>query len=126
MFRPEYIFLLATVFLNGAGTLLVKKGADAIPETAPVKTIQGIIAHVLPAFNIYSISGLGLLVLSFLTFFLVLSKVNVSIAQPMLSMSYIVVLIGAYFIFSEPVSPMKLAGIGCIIAGVFLLSAARV
>jgi len=51
-----------------------------------------------------------------------LSRVPVSIAYPMLSIGYIVNAVAAWYLFGEALSAMKLAGIGVIIVGVFMVA----
>jgi multidrug transporter EmrE-like cation transporter len=51
-----------------------------------------------------------------------LSKVPVSIAYPMLSLGYVVNAIAAYYLLGEAVTPLRMAGIGVIIAGVVLVA----
>jgi multidrug transporter EmrE-like cation transporter len=48
--------------------------------------------------------------------------VPVSIAYPMLSIGYIVNAVAAWYLFGEALSPMKLAGIGVIVVGVFMVA----
>lgn len=122
MFRPELLLLLASVALNSVGSLLIKKGADAILEEQVVRSFKGIVQHMLPALNVYTISGLGLLGISFVLFVLVLSRLPLSIAQPMLAMTYIFVAFGAYFVFGEAITATKIAGVVIIVFGVYLVS----
>lgn len=117
------MLLLTTVALNASASLLVKKGAAALVGGQKVSGgVQGMLANFLPAINVYTVVGIILLGLSFLTYIMVLSKVQLSIAQPMLAISYILVGISAHFIYGEDLSPTKLIGIGVIILGVFLIS----
>jgi multidrug transporter EmrE-like cation transporter len=51
-----------------------------------------------------------------------LSKVPVSIAYPMLSIGYVVNAIAAYYLLNEAVTPLRLAGIGIIIVGVYVVA----
>ena len=51
-----------------------------------------------------------------------LSRVPVSIAYPMLSIGYIVNAVAAWYLFGEALSAMKLAGIGVIVLGVFMVA----
>jgi multidrug transporter EmrE-like cation transporter len=51
-----------------------------------------------------------------------LSRVEVSVAYPMLSIGYVVNAGLAWWLFNEAVSPMRLAGIGVIIIGVYLVA----
>jgi multidrug transporter EmrE-like cation transporter len=53
---------------------------------------------------------------------LALSRVQVSIAYPMLSVGYVVNAIAAWYLFGEAVSLTRLLGIGVIILGVFILA----
>lgn len=122
MFRPELLLLLASVALNSVGSLLIKKGADAILEEQVIRSFKGIAQHMLPALNVYTISGLGLLGISFVLFVLVLSKLPLSIAQPMLAMTYVFVAFGAYFVFGEAITATKIAGVVIIVFGVYLVS----
>ena len=51
-----------------------------------------------------------------------LSRVEVSIAYPMLSVGYVLNAIAAWYLFGEAVTPMRLVGIGVIILGVFIIA----
>jgi multidrug transporter EmrE-like cation transporter len=53
---------------------------------------------------------------------LALSRVDVSIAYPMLSIGYIVNAFAAWALFGEALTPMRLLGIGIIVLGVFVLA----
>jgi drug/metabolite transporter (DMT)-like permease len=51
-----------------------------------------------------------------------LSRVPVSIAYPMLSVGYIVNAVAAWYLFGESLTAQKLAGIGFIVCGVYLVA----
>jgi multidrug transporter EmrE-like cation transporter len=51
-----------------------------------------------------------------------LSRVEVSVAYPMLSFGYIVNALAAWWLFGEAVSIERMAGIAVIIFGVFLIT----
>jgi multidrug transporter EmrE-like cation transporter len=53
---------------------------------------------------------------------LALSRVDVSVAYPMLSLGYIVNALAASALFGEQLTPTKLVGIGIICLGVFVLA----
>jgi len=55
---------------------------------------------------------------------LALSRVQVSIAYPMLSLGYVVNAVAAWFLFNEAFNPAKVLGIGVIILGVAIISRA--
>ncbi|MCG6862067.1 MAG: EamA family transporter [Chromatiaceae bacterium] len=68
--------------------------------------------------------GLILYVVSVTVWILALSRVDVSIAYPMLSLGYIVNAIVAWAWLGEDMNLAKVAGIGIIIFGVFVLARA--
>ena len=55
---------------------------------------------------------------------LALSRVQVSIAYPLLSMGYVVNAVAAWWLFNEAFNPTKVVGIGVIILGVVIISRA--
>ena len=55
---------------------------------------------------------------------LALSRVQVSIAYPLLSMGYLVNALAAWWLFNEAFNPAKVIGMGVIIVGVVIISRA--
>jgi multidrug transporter EmrE-like cation transporter len=51
-----------------------------------------------------------------------LSRVEVSIAYPMLSLGYVVNAVAAWWLFGEALGPMRWAGMLLILAGVLVMS----
>ena len=72
--------------------------------------------------NIFLLSGMTCYAISILLWMVVLSRVNVSVAYPLLSIGYIVTAIMAYFLFGETLTLQKVAGIIVICIGVWLLT----
>jgi multidrug transporter EmrE-like cation transporter len=70
----------------------------------------------------YLWTGLTLYGISVVVWILALSRVDVSIAYPMLSLGYVVNAFAAYWLFGEMLTPMRLVGIGIIIVGVYVLT----
>jgi multidrug transporter EmrE-like cation transporter len=68
------------------------------------------------------LAGLACYVVSVVVWVVALSKVPVSIAYPMLSIGYVINAIAAYYLLGESITPMRLAGIGIIIVGVFVVA----
>jgi len=105
-----FSLLLCGVLLNAGAQLLLKAGTNAAP-LGPALAIE---PHIL--------GGLACYVVSVVVWVVALSKVPVSIAYPMLSIGYIVNAFAAWYLFGEALSPMKLAGIGVIVLGVFMVA----
>ena len=66
--------------------------------------------------------GLVCYAVSVVVWLLALSRVDVSIAYPMLSIGYVVNAIAAWQLFGESLGQGRLLGIGIIIIGVFVLA----
>ncbi len=105
-----YVVLALGVLIGVAGQMLLKSGADAGQE--------GLLAQFLAP---QSIIGLGLYFLAALCYMYALRKLPVSVAYPMVSLSYVVVALAAYWLYGEPLALPKLAGIALICAGVILV-----
>ena len=113
--------ILFGVFLNAAAQLVLKEGMRRIGYF----TFDW--ANVIPiglriAFNPFVFAGLVIYVISFVIWLLVLSRVQVSFAYPMLSLGYIMNAVAAYYLFQEALTPVRLAGIGVIILGTHLIT----
>ena len=76
------------------------------------------------ATNLWLWLGLICYAISVVVWILALSRVDVSIAYPMLSVGYIVNAIAASHLFNEPLGLAKVIGIGIIILGVYILARA--
>jgi multidrug transporter EmrE-like cation transporter len=68
------------------------------------------------------IAGLACYVLSVVVWILALARVEVSVAYPMLSIGYVVNAVAAWWLFGENLSGARLAGIGVILVGVWLVA----
>src|ERR1035437_4223725 len=117
----EFSLILFGVLLNAFAQLLLKAGvrqlghfdfsmANAWPVTTSLAT------------NVPVIGGLSCYVVSVVVWILALSRVEVSMAYPMLSIGYVVNAGLAWFLFGEAVGPQRLLGIGVIIVGVIIVA----
>lgn len=66
--------------------------------------------------------GLFLYVVASMIWLVVLSRVDLSFALPMMALSYVGVLIISHFCLNENVTPLRWLGVAVICCGVFLLS----
>ncbi|MFZ6772501.1 EamA family transporter [Undibacterium sp. SXout7W] len=113
-------FILTGILLNAMAQLLLKKGTNAVGAihlTADNWFSTGLqLATQLPI-----IGGLSCYVISVVVWIIGLSRVDVTIAYPMLSIGYIVNAIGAWYFLGEVMSMQRMLAIGVIIIGVALL-----
>ena len=114
-------FIVFGVLLNAVAQLLLKAGAKNVGEIH--LTMQNWFAIGLKvAAQLPIIGGLTCYVLSVVLWIIALSRVDVSIAYPMLSLGYVVTAVGAWYFFGEPVSLQRLLAICVILVGVALLA----
>jgi multidrug transporter EmrE-like cation transporter len=116
-----FSFIVTGVLLNALAQLLLKAGTrsvGAIHLTMDNWFAIGLkVATQLPI-----IGGLTCYVLSVVLWIIALSRVDVSIAYPMLSLGYVVTAVGAWYFFGEAVSLQRMAAIVVILIGVALLA----
>lgn len=113
--------ILTGVLLNAGAQLLLKAGTNAIG------TFQFTMENALPvgwklATEPHIVGGLACYVVSVVVWVMALSRVEVSIAYPMLSIGYVVNAIAAWYLLGEALSGMRLAGIFVIIVGVVMVA----
>lgn len=72
--------------------------------------------------NIWFILGMGCYVVSIALWMGVLSKVEVSLAYPFLSIGYILTAIIGYFFMQENVNMIRIIGLAFICIGIFIIS----
>jgi len=61
-------------------------------------------------------------VLSVVVWIIALSRVDVTIAYPMLSLGYVVAAVGAWYMFGEVLTVQRMVAIGVILVGVAMLA----
>jgi multidrug transporter EmrE-like cation transporter len=113
--------VLTGVLLNAVAQLMLKAGTNAIGafqfSTANLAPIGWKVAT-----QPFILGGLACYAVSVVVWILALSRVEVSIAYPMLSIGYVVNAVAAYFLFGEAVGVQRLVGIGIIILGVYIVA----
>jgi multidrug transporter EmrE-like cation transporter len=121
MSAASWFFVLTGVLLNAVAQLCLKAATNA---TGPLNLGQGHIAAPLLRLAVTPAlwAGLCLYGVSVVVWIAALYRTPVSVAYPMLSIGYIVNALAAFYLFNEPLSPAKLAGIAIICAGVFVLA----
>lgn len=121
MTLSTFTFIFTGVLLNACAQLLLKAGTNAVGAiTLDRATILTTAFRVLTQWPV--VGGLTLYVISVGVWIIGLSRVDVSIAYPMLSLGYVVNALAAWWLFGEMIGPLRVAGILLILAGVFLIA----
>jgi len=104
--------IMLGVLLNAAAQLFLKEGTwnNAMPIALQA------------AGNIFVLGGLLCYVISVAVWLMVLSRVEVSYAYPLLSVGYIVNAVAGYYLFQENLSITRITGILIICIGVYFVT----
>jgi multidrug transporter EmrE-like cation transporter len=118
----KYIpLILCGVLLNALAQLTLKQGMRVIGSFSfSVENILPILMKV--SFNPFIIAGLACYVLSVLVWLMVLSRVEVSFAYPLLSVGYVVTAFAGLLFFDENMGFIRWMGILVICLGVYLIT----
>lgn len=115
------IEILVSVFMGAIGQTVLKLGANKLGTLSlSLRTILRDILNILVIPEI--IIGLIFFGSSFLLWIKVLTKSDLSYAYPMVSLGYVLIALLSRFLFDEPFTLNKIAGIVMIISGVFILN----
>lgn len=112
-------FIILGVLMNAAAQLLLSialKGTTLIDGGSPMKSAIALILNpwVVLALFVYGVSVL--------LWMYVLSKTDVSLAYPFLSLGFVFVAIFSYLFLSEPLGLQKIIGIATVAVGVIVLA----
>jgi drug/metabolite transporter (DMT)-like permease len=110
--------LLAAILCSVLGQFTLKAGAKILGPIGAANLVEKVIAM---ATQPLIIGGLALYAVSSIGFIVVLSRANISIVSPLLSISYLFTVLGGKIIFNEPVPPLRFVGVALIMAGVILV-----
>ncbi len=117
----SFALVITGVLLNAAAQLLLKAGTNAVghfefhlENLVPIAVKLGFEPHILGGMACYAVS--------LIVWIMALSRVPVSIAYPMLSIGYVINAFVAWHWFGEALSAQKLAGIGFVVVGVYLVA----
>ena len=97
-----------------AGTNAVGHFEFSTTNLVPIGTRLALEPHIL--------GGLTCYVISVVVWIMALSRVEVSIAYPMLSIGYVLNALAAWYWFGEALTTMRMTGIVVIIVGVYLVA----
>ena len=117
----SFSLILAGVLLNAAAQLLLKAGTNAVGH------FEFSAGNIVPvglrlALEPSILGGVACYVVSLVVWIMALSRVEVSIAYPMLSIGYVINAVAAWYLFGESLTALRLTGIGFIVVGVFLVA----
>lgn len=108
----NYTILIINIFFTSIGQLFLKK-------SSLITIDKNLIEKIL---NPFFLVGLFFYALSVLLWMKILEKLDISVAYPLMAISYIFVIIGANIFFQEIITVSKIIGVFFIIIGVFFIT----
>ncbi|MCC6473031.1 MAG: EamA family transporter [Burkholderiales bacterium] len=121
MSAVSFALILTGVLLNAVAQLLLKAGTNAVGH------FEFTAANIVPvglrlALEPHIAGGVACYLVSLVVWIMGLSRVEVSVAYPMLSIGYLINAVAAWYLFGESLGALRLTGIGFIVVGVFLVT----
>lgn len=117
-----FAFIITGVLLNAAAQLLLKAGTNALGGAIHVNAQNWFSTGVKVFSQLPILAGLACYVISLVVWIIGLSRTDVTIAYPMLSLGYVVSAVGAWMFLGEVVSLQRMLALAVIVAGVALLA----
>jgi drug/metabolite transporter (DMT)-like permease len=117
-----FAFIITGVLLNAVAQLLLKAGTNALGGAIHLTADNWFQTGIKVATQVPILAGLACYAVSLVVWIVGLSRTDVTIAYPMLSLGYVVSAFGAWMFLGEAVSPQRLLAIGVIMVGVVLLA----
>jgi len=116
----DLLIILTGVLLNAFAQLMLKAGAGSVGPIGGLEELRS----AAPALAVHPgvLGGLTCYVVSVVVWIVALSRVDVSIVYPMLSVGYVVNALLAMWLFGEAVTLQRWLGIGVILVGVTLVA----
>ena len=116
-----FAFIITGVLLNAAAQLLLKAGTNSL-GVIHVNAQNWFSTGVKVFSQLPILAGLACYVISLLVWIMGLSRTDVTIAYPMLSLGYVVSAVGAWMFLGEAVTLQRIGAMAVILLGVVLLS----
>jgi len=117
-----FVLVLIAAVIGGTGHVMLSKAMKTVGDLteAPASMLFGMVGRAVS--NPWLLLGVALQATFFFLYLTLLSRAHVSQVLPMTAIDYIVVALLAQLLLAETVTPVRWAGIGFIVAGVFLVS----
>ena len=117
----NWLLILGAVLLGTLAQLLLKAGTSAVGHFAFTSENLFPVGWQL-ATQPLILGGISAYGLSLIVWIMALSRVDVSIAYPMVSIGYVLTALAAWQFLGESISAMRIAGMGVIILGVLIVA----
>ncbi len=118
MTLQEFSLLLISILISVAGQFFLKMGATKLGKVHAANAMN----HILSIMTTPELLiGLTCYAIGAVVYILLLTRVNLSVAAPSVSISYIFSVLLGYLIFKESIPYIRLVGLSLIVLGVILV-----
>jgi multidrug transporter EmrE-like cation transporter len=117
-----FAFLMTGVVLNAFGQLLLKAGTNALGGAIHITAENWFATGIKIFTQLPILGGLACYGLSVIVWIIGLSRTDVTLAYPMLSLGYVISTLGAWMFLGEVIPVQRLVAIAVIMLGVALLA----
>ena len=116
----DFLLLFFNVLLTVIGQILFKHGMNIVGRINSLRDASG---KLVQAFlNPYVLSGIAIYGFTTLVWLIILSRVKLSIAYPMLSSGYVLSILFSWMLFKESIPKIRIIGALVICIGVYLVA----
>ena len=116
----DFTLLFFNVLLTVIGQILFKQGMNMVGR---VNSVRDALGKLTQAFlNPYVLSGIAIYGFTTLVWLVILSRVKLSIAYPMLSFGYVLSILFSWMLFKESIPKTRIIGAVIICIGVYLVA----
>ena len=123
MTGKSLLLIVISVLLSVLGQLLLKMGMTQVGPLNPKGGLGDLVQVGVQVFgNLKVIGGFAAYGISSLFWIAVLSKVNLSLAYPMLALNYVLIPLTAWLFLGEQIPSLRWLGVGIIIIGIVVIS----
>ena len=119
-FMKDFLLLFFNVLLTVMGQILFKHGMTTIGRINSLRDATGKLAQAF--LNPYILSGIAIYGFTTLVWLVILSRVKLSIAYPMLSSGYVLSILFSWMLFKESIPKIRIIGALVICIGVYLVA----
>lgn len=118
----SFLLIVASILLSVLGQFLLKSGANQLGTLGVEAAGRAWQVAMGAALNPFLIGGLACYGLGAVTWIMVLTRVPLSWAYPILALNQVLILLVAWLFLGEQVTAMRWAGVLLIISGVYFVS----
>ena len=118
--KKDYLLLFFNVLLTVTGQLLLKQGMINVGRIGSFKNAMPMLIQAF--LNPFVLGGIAVYGFTTMVWLVILSRIKLSVAYPMISLGYVLSIFFAWLFFKESVPKIRVIGAVLICIGVYLVA----